>query len=201
MGQLMGQREYARHRGCALRAVQKAIDAGRIKVVAGPDGKPKIDAEQADRDWVQNTDPAKQSLLYAASTASAPLAPLPGDEPAPPGAQAQAEDDPAAGQTEAYRQARAEREKVRLDRERLELEQLRGNLIDLGEAKRLAFSAFRELRDAVLNVPARIKDECAATSDALLVEQLIERELSKALASFDLARVTTDQDDADVDDE
>lgn len=199
MGQLMGQREYARHRGCALRAVQKAIEAGRIKLVAGPDGKPKIDSEQADRDWVQNTDPAKQSLLYTVPTSAPPQAPLPGDEPAAP--PATGDDEPPAGQTEAYRLARAEREKVRLDRERIELEQLRGNLIDLGEAKRLAFSAFRELRDAVLNVPARIKDECAATIDPLLVEQLIERELSKALASFDLARVTSDQDDADVDEE
>lgn len=199
MGQLMGQREYARHRGCALRAVQKAIEAGRIKLVAGLDGKPKIDAEQADRDWVQNTDPAKQSLLYTVPAAAPQQAQLVGDEPA--AQAASGDDEPPAGQTEAYRLARAEREKVRLDRERIELEQLRGNLIDLGEAKRLAFSAFRELRDAVLNVPARIKDECAATIDPLLVEQLIERELSKALASFDLARVTSDQDDADVDEE
>ena len=47
----MSQRAYARHRGVALSAVQKAIETGRISTL--PDGQ--IDSEQADVEWEQNT--------------------------------------------------------------------------------------------------------------------------------------------------
>jgi len=70
---------------------------------------------------------------------------------------------------------------IRVSRERIELEQLRGSLISLEEAKRLAYTAFRSLRDAVLNVPARIKDQCAAETDSFEIEQIIDAELSAAL--------------------
>src|ERR1039458_7760220 len=48
---IMSLRGYARHRGCALSAVQKAIKSGRISVQ--PDGK--IDSAQADLQWQRNT--------------------------------------------------------------------------------------------------------------------------------------------------
>lgn len=99
--------------------------------------------------------------------------------------------------TAAYRRHRADRERVRSEREQLELDQLRGKLIDLEEAKRLAFTAFRSLRDAVLNVPARVKDQCAAESDSFKVEQLIEAELTAALDAFQPAKVLREQDDDD----
>lgn len=97
----------------------------------------------------------------------------------------------------AYRQARAEREQVRLERERLALGQLRGQLINVDEAIRMSFTAFRSLRDAVLNVPARVKDQVAAEQDPFHVERVIEAELSAALASFEPARVLVDEDDED----
>lgn len=182
---LMGLREYARHRNCALRAVQKAIESGRIKVIQVEGERwPKIDPAQADRDWADNTDQAKQSLLHSAG------ADLPDDDELPPAGGAD---------NERARAARADREEIRRDRERIELAKLQGSLIDLGEAKRLAFTAFRTLRDGLLNIPARIKDQCAAETDPMAVEALIEQELTKALAGFDLAAVTADQDDEDND--
>ena len=99
--------------------------------------------------------------------------------------------------TAAYRRHRSERERVRSEREQLELDQLRGKLIDLDEAKRLAFTAYRGLRDAVLNAPARVKDQCAAETDSFKVEQLIEAELTAALDAFDPAKVLREQDDDD----
>lgn len=50
---MMGQREYARHRGVTVRAVQVALEAKRI--TAEENGK--IDSEKADRDWAENTGP------------------------------------------------------------------------------------------------------------------------------------------------
>jgi len=49
---LISLRAYARHRGCSLAAVQKAISSGRIMPIGG-----KIDAKLADREWAANTDP------------------------------------------------------------------------------------------------------------------------------------------------
>jgi hypothetical protein len=183
---LMGLREYARHRKCALRAVQKAIDSGRIKLVH-VDGErwPKIDQAQADHDWRENTDHSRQNVMNELG---------PDGGPPPPGGD---EDELPDDSTAVARRARAEREEIRRDRERIELDKLKGSLIDLAEAKRMAFTAFRSLRDSLLNIPARIKDQVAAESDPLLVEQMIDRELAATLASFDLARVTADDEDND----
>ena len=49
----MSLRAYAKHRGVAMSAVQKAIRAGRIPTTA--DGK--IDPAQADAEWARNTEP------------------------------------------------------------------------------------------------------------------------------------------------
>ena len=50
---LLSRREYAAHRGVAVSAVQKAIEAGRITLTDG-----KIDPEKADKEWAENTNPA-----------------------------------------------------------------------------------------------------------------------------------------------
>jgi len=203
---MMGLREYSRHRKCTLRAVQKAIAAGRIKLKL-VDGRKMIDSDQADRDWRDNTDPGKQSLLHSAGPqvpvvpSPAPVPPAEGDTP--PEAAGTAEPGQAAEDADEhnpiYRKARAEQMAIRVAREQIELDQLRGSLISLEDAKRLAFTAFRSLRDAVLNVPARIKDQCAVEIDAFKVEQLLEAELTAALQSFNPAKVLNDVDDDEAD--
>lgn len=185
----MGFRQYARHRGVTLRAVQKAIEAGRIATVA--DGlRRKIDSEQADRDWRINTDPAAQSLLYSAGSLAAPAqAPAaaapeePDDEPLP------------SDQTHEYRVERAKRERLRREREEIELEELRGNYIPLADAELTVFTAFRTLRDSMLQVAARVKDRCAATADPFMVEQVIEAEIAVTFARFDPAKMIRPSDD------
>jgi hypothetical protein len=105
--------------------------------------------------------------------------------------------EPAPDDTQEYRQARTEREQIRRDRERLELEQLQGRLLDVEEARRLAFTAFRQLRDGVLNVPARVAPQVAVMTDALQIEQLIEAQLNEAFGRFDPAKLLTDRTDED----
>ncbi len=53
---LMSLREYARHRGVSLKAVQKAIQDGRIDVVPTAKGN-KINPEIADKQWAERTTP------------------------------------------------------------------------------------------------------------------------------------------------
>lgn len=187
---LMGQREYARHRGCALRAVQKAIASGRITTqLVGT--RAMIDSDLADRSWQENTDPAKQSLLHDAGPDPLALPAAGSDKPA----DEEGEGVDGSEANAVYRTARGEREQLRLERDRYELDQLRGQLISVVEAKRLAFTAFRSLRDAVLNVPSRVKDHCAAETDALRIEQLLDAELSAALGTFSSDRVLDEIDD------
>lgn len=66
----MGIREYSRHRGCALSAVQKAITTGRIS--KGEDGR--IDSDLADAAWAAHTDRAKQRKENPPAAAPAPPA-------------------------------------------------------------------------------------------------------------------------------
>ncbi|WP_341238034.1 hypothetical protein [uncultured Limnobacter sp.] len=101
----MGWREYARHRGVTLRAVQKAIESGRIVL----DENKKIDAAQADKDWVLNTDISRVGMTEAAS----PQVPQDLFTPVEPPACKHGSDDdaPRSDDLEEYRKNRAIRER------------------------------------------------------------------------------------------
>lgn len=100
------------------------------------------------------------------------------------------EDEPASSdQTTEYRIERAKRERIRREREEIELEEIRGNYIPLSEAELTVFTAFRTLRDSMLQVPTRIKDRCAAATDPFMVEQIIEAEVAATFARFDPAKM------------
>ena|SRR5450830_1621038 len=177
-------RAYARHRNVALSAVQKAIRTGRIQTNAAG----KIDIAAADAAWAANTDVSRLppgSPIAPQSAGAAGRASQSGDD----------DDGASGGGTSEYQTHRANRERIRAEREQIELDQLAGRSIDVGEAGRLAFTAFRTLRDAMMNVAPRIKDNLAAESDPMKCELLVEQEIMAALASIDIARVLTEQDE------
>ena len=119
---------------------------------------------------------------------------------APPAGEGLDDDPPRPTDTEEYRRWRAERERIRMEREQHEFDRDRGNSIALAEAQRLAFTAFRALRDGAMSIPARVKDLCAAKTDAAEIEQLLEAELA-AVFEVDpaaLLRDTADEDDDDA---
>jgi hypothetical protein len=194
---LMGFREYARHRAVSLRAVQKAVEAGRIATV-GEGRDRKIDADQADRAWTSNTDPARQSVLHSAGPQRRPpprdgrstaLENDPDDDPPPTGA---TDED-----TAVYRAERAKREGIRREREQLALQQERNELVAVQEVARLQFTAMRLTRDRVEMVPARVAADLLTLAhsggDAFAVERLLAQQLRQALD--DAARAIEDIDD------
>lgn len=203
---LMGYRAYARHRGVTLAAVQKAIQTGRIATVMVGNA-PKIDSDQADRDWLAKTDPAAQSLLYSAGRqsvlgAAAVNAQPPEDrDDDSPGANDKPPADPEDQSTAEYRLHRAQRERIRKEREQLELDELKGSLIRLEDAKRLAFTSFRGLRDVVLTVPARVANHCAGMADAFEIEQLLEQHLAEAFRQFNPGQFLAADDEDESDDD
>lgn len=50
-------RGYAKLRGVSANAVRKAIDSGRITTIRDTNGNLKIDPDQANHEWFENTDP------------------------------------------------------------------------------------------------------------------------------------------------
>jgi hypothetical protein len=185
--------------GVALNSVQKAIKAGRIQLTPSN----KIDIESAERAWLLNTDESRRSMEdhWRRSRAN-PNFP----NSLPPANPSEDDDDdiPAAASREdpsmvAYRAARAAREQTRLERERMDLERERGTTLPLADAQRLAFTAFRTVRDNVMNIPVRLKDALAAESDPIRVETMLDAELVRALASVDATALLSENemDDAD----
>lgn len=199
---LMGYREYSRHCGVTLRAVQKAIEAGHIRIDAGK----KIDSDQADRDWRDNKDVNRVAVSILAQPPRADAAAIPVEPkkiaavPASPwqgeGVDAQdvveGEADPT---TSEYRTHRASREKFNSLKQELEYRQLAGELIAVDEAKRIAYTAFRAIRDSLLNVSARLKDQLAAQTDPHECERLLDAELSAALAGIDVGKLLHETDE------
>lgn len=205
---LMGQREFSRHMDVSLRAVQKAIESGRITV----DENGKIDSERAARDWVRNSDESRMSFTDLSrrrvpdvdddsdeldDDQDLPAAGMGAADASAPPSNAKREDDA----VRQYREERAKRESIRRQREEAELAEYRGSLIDVNDARRLAFTAYRTLRDAVLNVPVRVKDLVAAETDPARVEAMLERELSAALQQVTPEAILREQaDEEDIDD-
>lgn len=190
---LMGYREYARHRGVTLGAVQKALRDKRISATE----EKKIDSAIADRDWHVNTDSSRVAVNAIEShrlplqqqIALPPMASETGNKPDP---EELTGTDRVANE---YREHRATRERYQALKQQLEYEQMVGQLINVDEAKRIVYTSFRALRDSIMNVAARVKDQLAAESDSHACEVLVENELSAALAGIDIGKLLTDQDE------
>lgn len=194
----MGYREYARHRGVTLGAVQKAIRAGRISV----NENGKIDSDAADSAWHANTDVSRVAVNVLESAPvqrQIPLAPASAPTASPPPAGVEDADPPELSGSDRvaneYREHRATRERFQALKQQLEYEQLVGTMINVDDAKRIAYTSFRALRDAVMNVAPRIKDQLAAMSDPHDVEQLVESELAAALGGVDIGKLLNDQEE------
>lgn len=194
---IMSQRGYARHRGVAHRAVQKAIESGRITTVDGTPGG-KIDSAVADRQWAENTShshlrqPTKREKEGGPAapeapepdTAPAPIPPIAVPAPAPedtstpgatPRAQVRAED------KLTLNQASAEEKKFKALIAELEYEERMGLLVraaevEAGWAKIVALS-----RTKVLGLPSKIKSRLPhlTKADVLVVEELCREALEE----------------------
>lgn len=131
----LSRRAYAKHRGVSETAVRKAIQEGRIEL----EPNDKIDPEKADAQWDQNT--RKRSSSYSSDFGM---------------------DTGSSGQSTTYQQARTANEVYKAQTAKLELERLKGTLVDRKQAQDLVFRLARAQRDAWLNWPTRISAEMAA---------------------------------------
>ena len=178
----MSLRAYARHRGVALSAVQKAIATGRIH--PEPDGG--IDPAKADAQWDRHTRTA-QPTTPRVTTTRPPPAFQPAAQPAAPPPMPQASDD-ARGVD--YHKARAVRETYSARLAKLEFEERTGKLISKDEVDIKYFQLARQLRDRMQQIPRKVAPEIVALvvadPDVRGVTDILDVAIREALE--DLAR-------------
>jgi hypothetical protein len=193
---MMGYREYARHRGCVLQAVQRAIKAGRILAI-----DKKIDSEDADRRWAATTDPAKQRKEPPAPPPV--VLPLLGDGPVqappmrrpvwpecpdwpPPLPKATDQQRPPGNvlPMDTFLAAKTDRERAEADMARLELaEKLR--TLTSAEGVRQAFVGIGKMfAQARENVPFEVAPELIGKTDIDEIERIIRNAFRAADAKI-----------------
>ncbi len=166
MAKLVSLREFARIRGVSLKAVQKAIESGRI-TVEKENGLKGIDPDKANDDWDSSTDPAKQTTATRNGGH--------GPEAAP--------------QTVAsrvYADSRAAKESFAAKMAKLEYELRAGSLAEVSKVNLAAFQAGRIVRDYLSGMSARIAGKLAAETDPVKVQIILDAEINRAL--IELAR-------------
>jgi hypothetical protein len=169
--ELISQREYARRRGISNSTVHDAVKAGRISSING-----KIDPEQADREWLQNTDQSKPRNRI---TGSPKHARTPGgpSEPMDFG-RADGGNSTASG----YARARAARELYQAQLAKLDLDERNETLVRADMVRVGAFNMARKTRDQLIALGERLAATLPPETQRI-VEEEIERlcqELSDA---------------------
>lgn len=199
---MLSLRAYALYRkdaglpGGTLRAVQKAVKAGRIHLVDG-----KIDPDQADTAWQSNTNPTKQAnaqaqqrasadeqqptisrpvvVTSAASASPGPIA-IPGPAPVEAVDAAEAER-PEIPQEESYSEA-CRREKWIAVREReFKMRKLDGELVELVAVNSFVAGMIIRVRDALCHLPAELRDRLAQETDPVEIERILGAQFEQIL--------------------
>jgi hypothetical protein len=154
----LSMRAYARHRGVALAAVQKAIASGRISTQ--PDGS--IDPEIADVQWADTTRWGASNTMNGAEVAG----------------------DSSGRKLSVYAEARAERERYAALLAKLEYERRAGRLVRRDQVEDAIFKTAREFRDRMQNIPDRVAATISAETDPAVIHQILSHEIRTALNDF-----------------
>lgn len=190
----MSQRAYAKHRGCSLAAVQKAIRDGRLAVALVVDGKGVkkiVSVEAADNEWKAKTKPprkvatktkspekpVRQSNEEFAAELAAELA-------------AASESDPSKLQLrEAHRRLEIEkwlREQVKRKSEELDLAKRTGELVPTAEAKAAVIADYTVVKTKLLGLPIKAAQHIPElTVDGVEILERLMREALEALSIGD----------------
>jgi hypothetical protein len=159
-----GLRAYARHRGCAPSTVHQAIKEGRI--VREPNGK--IIFERADGMWAENTIVRMDDARRRAGKRSSPTSNHQKCSPAGPG----------------YKQWRAIRELYAAKLAKFDYEERRARLVDSEEVRIQWELIAAVIRNALLDLPARIAREIALGGSQHEVYEVLDRVCSETLTDL-----------------
>ena len=166
---LVTKAEYARMRGCSEAAVRRAVKDGRISLIDG-----RIDPVAADAQWQRNTR-VRMGSRPATDTAGAPRLPgaaLRGDE-------SDLEDD-----DNTYWASKSRRERAEADLAEMKLAEQRGELVRAPDVRAAWARRTAGLREALLQIPARLSAVVAAESDQARCHDVLQAELHAVLSQL-----------------
>lgn len=157
--ELVSKSEYARRRGCTESAVRRAVKDGRISEIDG-----KIDPVAADAQWSRNTQvrAGSRPAGQGDGVVHAPVA----DE----------------SDEDSYWASRARRERTEADLAELRLAEQRGQLVRAADVRATHARKLASLREALLQLPARVAPVLAAETDAARIDDVLQAELTLVLA-------------------
>ncbi len=166
---LITQAEYARRRGVDPTSVRDAIKAGRITLIDG-----KIDPDVADVQWARNS-------RARVRTGQEPPVRNP-THPQTHGLPAGDDDPITAPRLLTYEEARRRRELAEAQKAELQLAELQGDLIRTADVRAAYAKRAAGLREALLQIPARLAAVVAAEGDQAKCHDILQGELHQVLA-------------------
>lgn len=204
---MIGLNEFAKFKGVTLRAVQKAIEAGRIshQVVKGQ--RKLFTFEQADTEWEANTQHSRKRIATRGQkargiTTASQVMDEAGREPPriiPKGAaelkktsnkkivakkvetQIEASAPTQQGAGLQYSQVRAMREGYDAKLKKLDFEKKSGLLVDIEKVKMILFAVGKGISENMLNITPRLASNLAACDNEFEITQMLDLEIRRAL--------------------
>ena len=167
----ISQRAYARLRGVALSAVQKAIQTKRIT----PNADGTLDPERANQEWERNTFAGK--TLHQATSPKVPARSAP-PPPSRGGAGMPGQPDVSSDPVAAYLRARAVTETFKAKTAQLEYEERAGKLIQATKAGEYAAHWSAIVGDALSAYPDRVAPLVAAAKTEAEIHRILAGETS-----------------------
>jgi len=157
-------RAFARLEGVTDKAVRKAVASGRIRSVG---------RDERDRPFISDVEQAR--VEFRKNAGQARREPSAGPRTSPQGGELVTP----ATLNEAQRLATMER----VRKLRLENDLKQGRLVDVKDVTKEAFESSRVIREAMLNLPARLSSELAAEGDPARVYRILDNALREALVA------------------
>lgn len=171
--------DYAKHRDCSKAYLSKKSVAERLEpllFIDPADGKQKLNFAEADKVLAESGDPARE-------TAPTDLQ------------KSDAEEKKASG----FHAVKTEREQVKLQSERMDLEQRLGNTLDRQQVEDACVWAGTKIREHLGNRNRRIAEKLATMTDVLKIRALLDeddRAMLQGLQDEFIRRISDNQQSA-----
>jgi hypothetical protein len=186
---MMSLRAYAKHRGCALNAVQAAIKAGRISW--GGKGT-LIDSELADNQWSANTNFNQQpAKLLEEAARQAKIAAAAGGDDGDDGDEGDVitptvHKGRSIGESDASGliKAKADREYFEAKRAEMRFRAEAGELVPLNEVNQYVSGMIMRAKDIFMRMPRELRDRLAQEVDPIKCQRMLEKEVTRGLSTL-----------------
>ena len=163
--------EYAKHRGVERNAIYDSIKSGRLEGAWKKSGNNRylIDFKKADVLWTQNATIAQQTNVTDNRI----------DKKF-----GNVEVDKNASSNAIYNKSRSVEKTFQAKLAQLEYNQKIGKLLEKDEVNKHFYKIGTDIKNNLLNIPAKVMDELAAETDPYACELILRREINEALESL-----------------